>query len=231
MKHRILFLASAMGLLSALSGPSISQERHDGRGRESPRREGARHDVIEMRPGPMRLDQRYHHDHYYPAVGYAMPVLPNGAISIGFGREHFFFHGGVWLRPFGSRFEVILPPIGIQVPLLPMDCVTIWIGGSRYFYANGVYYTGAPDRGYVVVQAPAEADSAQTIPPPVPAPAVKPPPAPVIYPRNGQNAEQTESDRQDCNRWATTQPAAMADGEVFQRAVAACMDARGYTVR
>lgn len=56
-------------------------------------------------------------------------------------------------------------------------------------------------------------------------------PDPIIYPRNGQNAQQIEVDRQDCNRWATTQPAAMADASVFQRAVEACMDGRGYTMR
>ena len=79
-----------------------------------------------------------------------------------------------------------------------------------------------------VVQAP---------PPPVtvvqqaPAPMMSGRPEPVIYPRNGQSAQQTEADRQECNRWATTQPAAMADASIFHRAVEACMDGRGYTLR
>ena len=55
--------------------------------------------------------------------------------------------------------------------------------------------------------------------------------APVIYPRNGQSAAQLEADQRDCNRWATTQQAAMADASVFNRAVEACMDGRGYTLR
>ena len=63
------------------------------------------------------------------------------------------------------------------------------------------------------------------------APTAKPPPDPIIYPRNGQSVEQTEIDRRECNRWATTLPSALADAAVFQRAVAACMDGRGYTVR
>jgi hypothetical protein len=54
---------------------------------------------------------------------------------------------------------------------------------------------------------------------------------PVIYPSRGQSPEQTEADRQDCNRWATTQPAAMADASVFHRATLACLEGRGYTVR
>ena len=62
-------------------------------------------------------------------------------------------------------------------------------------------------------------------------PAVPSRPDPVIYPRNGQSPQQTEADRQDCNRWATTQPAALADASVFKRAVEACMDGRGYSMR
>ena len=54
---------------------------------------------------------------------------------------------------------------------------------------------------------------------------------PIFYPRNGQSAEQTEADRRDCNRWATTQRGAMADASIFQRATFACMEGRGYTVR
>jgi hypothetical protein len=53
----------------------------------------------------------------------------------------------------------------------------------------------------------------------------------VIYPRQGQSSAQTEADRRDCNRWATTQPAAVADAAVFHRAVEACMDGRGYTLK
>ena len=55
-------------------------------------------------------------------------------------------------------------------------------------------------------------------PPPVRVPASRP--DPIIYPRNGQSAQQTEADRQECNRWATTQPSALADASVFQRAFA-----------
>ncbi len=54
---------------------------------------------------------------------------------------------------------------------------------------------------------------------------------PIVYPSRGQSAQQTETDRQDCNRWATTQPSAMADASVFHRATMACLEGRGYTVR
>ncbi|MBI3349356.1 MAG: hypothetical protein HY020_19360 [Burkholderiales bacterium] len=87
----------------------------------------------------------------------------------------------------------------------------------------------APD--VVYVQPP----PAPLPPPPVvyaPQPVYAPSrPAPVIYPRNGQSNAQLEADNRECNRWATTQQAAMADASVFQRAVEACMDGRGYTLR
>jgi hypothetical protein len=79
-------------------------------------------------------------------------------------------------------------------------------------------------------------DPPQTAPQPVPQ-ALAPmpyqpvPPAPVIYPSQGQTPEQTEADRQACNRWATTQPSAMADASVFHRATLACLEGRGYTAR
>jgi hypothetical protein len=70
---------------------------------------------------------------------------------------------------------------------------------------------------------------AQPVAAPVPAsPAL---PDPIFYPNNGQSAVQTESDRRACNQWAVSQPSAMADASVFQRATYACMEGRGYTVK
>jgi len=82
------------------------------------------------------------------------------------------------------------------------------------------------DRAPDVVYAP------PPVPLPPPAPVYVPSRAePVIYPRNGQGSAQLEADHRECNRWATTQQAAMADTSVFNRAVEACMDGRGYTLR
>lgn len=54
---------------------------------------------------------------------------------------------------------------------------------------------------------------------------------PIIYPNQGQSPDRLEADRQACNRWATTQPSAMADASVFHRATLACLEGRGYTVK
>ncbi len=92
-------------------------------------------------------------------------------------------------------------------------------------YPPGYVYVDPPSVVYREVPAPVYREV------PRQEPVAKAPPEPIIYPRNGQNAQQIEADRQDCNRWATTQPSAMADSSVFNRATDACMDARGYTLR
>jgi hypothetical protein len=64
-----------------------------------------------------------------------------------------------------------------------------------------------------------------------PVPLVTRAPDPIFYPNLGQGSATIESDRRECNRWATTQPGALADASIFQRATLACMEGRGYTVR
>lgn len=210
-------LAAALAAVTLLGTAMGAQPGPDRRAGPDARRPA----VPQFRTPHIRFDGQHLHNHYYPVRGYVVPHLPSGSISIAFGGSSYYFHGGVWYRPAGTRFVVVLPPIGIFVPILPSAYVTLWIGGTYYYYANGIYYAAAGTNGYVVVEPPAEASaaSAATVP------------EPVIYPRNAQSAEQTEADRRECNRWATTQPSAMNDASVFQRAVAACMDARGYTVR
>ncbi len=230
MKIRHLKRGLAAGALALITLCAWADE---GRGRSHDRPSGGvpRGDVRSggVRHAPFAFDNRYFHNHYYPSRGYFMPALPGGSVSLTFGGGRYYYHSGVWWRPAGVRFEVIMPPFGIVVPILPADAVALMVAGIVYYYANGVYYRHEPGEGYVVVAPPSGVEQAQ--PQQQAASVPKAPPAPVIYPRNGQSSAQTEADRQDCNRWATTQPAAMADGEVFLRAFAACMDARGYTVR
>ena len=88
----------------------------------------------------MVFDNRYHHDHYYPAPGYVAPHVPYGAVVVGAGPSRYWFHGGVWYRPYGGSYRVVLPPVGLVIPLLPPAYVTLTLGGLPYYYANGVYY-------------------------------------------------------------------------------------------
>jgi hypothetical protein len=108
---------------------------------------------------------------------------------------------------------------------------TVAYAAPYYNYYGGYYgYPAAyaPPVTEYVVSEPQPGDQVVRSGQPVPQ---TPPPEPIFYPRNGQSPAQTEADRQDCNRWATTQQNALSDAQVFQRATYACMDGRGYTVR
>jgi hypothetical protein len=128
----------------------------------------------------MVYDDRFHHNHYYPSVGYGVAVLPAGNIALSFrGGGRYFFHGGVWYAPGPGGYIVTRPPFGIVVPVLPPAYSTVYVGGAPYYYANDVYYTQAPG-GYAVAQPPADTQIAEA--PPlaggVPPPAAGPAPAP-----------------------------------------------------
>lgn len=171
------------------------------------------------------FDGRYHHDRFYPSVGYAVGGLPGGSLSVSFNGGHYFFRSGVWFRPVGPRYVVVSPPLGVLVPVLPPLYSTVWVAGTPYYYANGVYYRAVPNEGYEVTRLPPP-----EVATPVPQPSPPVLPEPVVYPREQQSPLQTQADRQACNQWASQQPGA-SEPSVFQRAQAACLDGRGYTVR
>lgn len=106
-------------------------------------------------------DNRYHHDHYYPAFGYRVTVLPPGHIVVRFRGGDFWFGGGVWYRHVGPHYVVVRPPIGIVVPVLPPAYSVVYYGGVPYYYADDVYYMQQTS-GYEVVAPPP--DQAATMP-------------------------------------------------------------------
>jgi hypothetical protein len=181
-------------------------------------------------------DGRFNHNHVYPGRGYFIGALPRERFEVVRGPNRFFYSGGVWYAPRGAGFVVVGAPIGVFVPVLPPFYTTVWVAGAPYYYADDTYYTYRGPQGYEVVDPPDE-QAATTQ-------------APVsdnifIYPKNGQSAEQQASDKYDCHRWATsqagfdpTQPGGGGDPQQtgpkradYQRAMAACLEGRGYTVK
>ncbi len=194
------------------------------------------------------MDMRHGHDGIYPVRGQYVERLPNGYREVFHGGSPYYFHGGVWYRPYGPRFVIVAPPFGIVVPLLPPYYTTIMIGGFPYYYANDVYYVQNPS-GYMVVEPPAGVTQA----PPMQAPPMQAHPSTgqmpsdqsFIYPRQGQSEQQQAKDRYECHSWAVGQthydptqpPVGMSAVQMnqkradYQRAMGACLDARGYTVK
>jgi hypothetical protein len=190
------------------------------------------------------LDNRYNHGHYYPARGAVFHNLPEGYRAFTWrDGSRFYFSGGIWYAPGPGGFIVTRPPIGLFVPILPPFYTTLWFGGVPYYYADDVYYGwDAGQNGYDVVAPPPGADSPQAGPPAGPAPAAD---DFFVYPKNGQSATQEAADRYECHTWSKnqtgydpTQPnGAVAPGdnaprrEQYRRAITACLEARGYSVK
>jgi hypothetical protein len=103
---------------------------------------------------PRFLDSRYHHDHYYPPIGFAFGALPSGYQQIYDPDGDLYFAGGVWYRKERpGRYVVISPEPGTTLPVLPLHYTTLFVRGVPYYYANSIYYLQAPD-GYLVVELP-----------------------------------------------------------------------------
>lgn len=198
--------------------------------------------VVADPPGrPPPAHGRAPYARHYPPPGYVVPGLPPGHRVAHHHHVPYYYYGGAWYRPYGAYYRVVAPPIGIAVSFLPDFYTTVWYGGAPYYYANSVYYArraGAP--GYVVTAAPAvgaadnDLAALSTVSDEI-----------YVYPRQGQPDASASRDRYDCHRWAVSQtgfdpsqpgggvPAsqnAVGRGE-YRRAITACLEARGYSVR
>ncbi|MCM5682861.1 DUF6515 family protein [Schlegelella sp. S2-27] len=197
-----------------------------------------RHD----RPPPHWHDDRrwdrppHHHSHYRHAPRYrwghhVSSLGPRAHLSLHFG-ERYWFDDGFWYTPAPSGFVVVRPPVGVYLNALPVGYTLVRVGPSVYYHANGVYYTEAPSGGYQVAQV--QDDD--------PAPSYQPP---MVYPARGQSAEQQRSDEYECHTWAVDRagfdPTLVPLGQGpegdsvlrgnYQRALTACLEGRGYTVK
>lgn len=237
-----LGIASVL-LFGILSAPSFAD--HDGWGGHDRHRppgqndcgDGARGPCRQSHPEHYQLDRRYWHDRYYPRRGYTVDRLPDHNHHLHFRDQDYFFHGGVWYRPYSHRYVVVAPPAGVVVPTLPAFYTTVWIGGIPYYYANDAYYIWRPERnGYLVTEPPADVDEQ---PQSVMTDEL------IIYPKRGQSEKQQADDRYACHHWGVSQtnydpsqpPQNMSPEQLsekrtaYQRAMQACLEGRGYSVR
>jgi len=235
-KNRYFSIGLMTALLSGMiiCGPASAAPPPDRPGHPAVRNRPAVPPPARRPPADHRFhDVRHRHDRFYPARGHVIRSLPRDHRVVIHGGTRYYFHGGVWYRPHGPGFNVIVPPIGLIVPFLPPFYSTIWVGGVPYYYANEVYYAHRGN-GYIVVEPPKEEVS-------------EAPPAAeqmFIYPREGQSEQQQADDRYACHRWAVDQtgfdptnppgspePQKVDKRADYQRAMGACLDGRGYTVK
>jgi hypothetical protein len=127
--------------------------------------------------------------------------------------------------------------LGLYFASLPLYYSTLWWEGVPYYYADNTYYRWNGVVGQYETVLP---------PPGLAAGTAGPSAAPselIAYPKNGQSAEKAATDKYECHKWAVGQtgfdPA--AGGTVagnaagkrvdYQRAQAACLEGRGYSVK
>jgi hypothetical protein len=183
-------------------------------------------------------DAHYGHNHYYANRGAVVGTVPGTPYVVAHGGGRYYYSGGVWYAPRGPGFVVVAAPIGVFVPVLPPFYTTVWVGGFPYYYANDTYYLWRGDEtGYEVVAPPGDQDATTTQPPPSD--------ELFIYPQSGQSEQQQANDKYECHKWASTQtgfdPTQSAGGVSpdqlaarradYQRAMRACLEGRGYSVR
>ena len=177
----------------------------------------------------------YYPRHYYPPVHYVRRPLPSyTTIHVSGYPYPYYYDAGVFYRPYGSNFWIsVSAPIGARVHALPAGYVTFGYGGSTYYRAHSTYYVyDRPARQYVVVEPPAGAPATVAG---VPAPAGEL----FVYPARGQSEETTQRDRYECHLWAVSEvgvdpsygQADERDQADYRRALTACLEGRGYTVR
>ena len=165
-----------------------------------------------------------------PPVGIIVPVLPPFYTRVWVGPYPYYYANDVYYVRNPQGYVVVDQPPG-TIAMAPPP-------GMPIPPDNAVTELGPVDNG---VQQMAPVPQVSAAPP-----AVAPPPVTVaqaggnqlfIYPRQGQNADQQNRDRSECNSWATSQTGrdpANNGGQMdpdYQRALGACLDGRGYTVK
>jgi hypothetical protein len=220
-------------------GRNTQPENRDRRGvgRTSPER-------AERRPTADRGGDRHHHDgkgghshskdrhrHYYYPIGYSVSWLPLGYRVVYVRERPYYYYGGLFFRLSDSIYVVTTAPIGAVVSILPPAYSVAYVGERPYYFANDTYYVWDGGRaGYVVVPEPSFSDQQLAVNSEL-----------FAYPKEGQSEERQTQDRYECVGWASVKsgfdpsypyhpprPQARSD---FDRAMTACLEAHGYTVR
>ncbi|HSN73097.1 MAG TPA: hypothetical protein VLT59_16395 [Steroidobacteraceae bacterium] len=177
----------------------------------------------------------YRPGYYRPPVHVVRRPPPRyTTIHVGGYPYPYFYDAGIFYRPYGSGYWIsVSAPIGARVHALPAGYVTVGYGGHTYYRAHSTYYLyDGPARQYVVVEPPAGVPSLSGT-----APATSD--ELFVYPARGQSEETTQRDRYECHLWSVSEVGVDPSlGETddrdradYRRALTACLEGRGYTVR
>jgi hypothetical protein len=157
-----------------------------------------------------------------PPIGITTPVLPPYSTTVWLAGVPYYYANRVYYAQSPQGYVVVPEPVGAAMTSPPPN--------ASPATSNGVIELG----------------------PITPSPQPKPPPPPssanagtgaqlYIYPRQGQSVEQQAKDRGECHDWTLKQiggdrsiqsnAQSLERSPDYSRAIGACLEARGYTVR
>jgi len=180
-----------------------------------------------------RSSNRIRYDQYRP--GKRVRVLPTRYYRTYVDQRPYYYYQGVFYEPNPYGYIVVGAPIGARVDRLPYGYASFGLGSRRYYHVNSTYYIyDDRDRDYIVVEKPAGAEPALIRSTEVASAAEL-----YVYPKDGQTEEQRDQDRYECHRWAKSQtnydPSLPDQSDLlapdYRRAISACLEGRGYTVK
>lgn len=86
-------------------------------------------------------------------IGTAIDVLPHGYVSVVVGTRPYYYHRGIFYRPYRRGYVVVPAPMGAWVPMYPPGSVIVLVENDPFRYYRGVFYEPRDGR-YVVVRPP-----------------------------------------------------------------------------
>ena len=180
--------------------------------------------------------------HYGPGFAWFLPVLPFGYATYYWGGSPYYYYDGgyySWSPDYNGYVATDPPPVadtasssGSDEAPPPADD-----GQSQSYDVQPQTYAPPPSNPNTVeTSAPAVSTAQSTAPRGNWSGGVS---DIVAYPRNGQNDQQTSNDKFECHKWSVAQTGFDPTRSInlqgtsadYRRAMGACMDARGYTVR
>jgi hypothetical protein len=82
-----------------------------------------------------------HFIHFGPAFGIRLSILPFGYNTIYIGRSPYYYHEGVYYRPYSNGgYQVTAPPVGAEVSQLPEGATVRVIDGQKFYELGGTFY-------------------------------------------------------------------------------------------
>lgn len=86
-------------------------------------------------------------------IGTAIDVLPDGFLTVTVEGGRYYYHRGVFYRPYRSGWVVVRAPLGAVIDVPPPGYVMVLVENDPFAYYRGVFYEPYGAR-YVVVRAP-----------------------------------------------------------------------------